>query len=97
MARFSGLRDECARSGHAALCEALEPVLFNEADAPAYKQIGQTLEMSEIAVKVAAHRIRQRLKGIIREEVLQTVTNANDLQDELGYLQSLFVKTAAHL
>jgi hypothetical protein len=48
--------------------------------------------MSEGAVKTAAHRIRARLRDIIREEILQTVDNEADLQEELHYLASLFGK-----
>ena len=44
--------------------------------APPYREIAARLGMSEAAVKVAAHRVRARLKGLIREEVLQTVASA---------------------
>ena len=83
---------ECARTGHAALCAALEPALFADADAPAYAQIAQKLGMTEAAVKMAALRIRQRLKGLIRDEVRQTVASEDDLEEELRYLLSLFGK-----
>ena len=48
--------------------------------------------MTEGAVKVAAHRIRARLKRLIREETLQTVASPQDLEEELGYLVSLFAR-----
>jgi RNA polymerase sigma-70 factor (ECF subfamily) len=89
------LEAECARTGHAALCRELEPALFNDSDAPAYAQIGQRLTMSETAVKTAAHRIRRRLGGIIRDEVSQTVVNDTDLEAELAYLLSLFARPSA--
>lgn len=84
------LEQECSRTGHDRLCAALEPVMFCDETAPAYAQIATRFGMSEAAVKMAAMRIRQRLRGIIREEVMQTVTNEGDLQEELGYLRSLF-------
>jgi RNA polymerase sigma-70 factor (ECF subfamily) len=84
------LETECARSGHAALCTALEPVMFADETASPYREIGKRLGMSEGAVKTAASRIRARLKGIVREEILQTVDNEEDLRDELHYLASLF-------
>jgi RNA polymerase sigma-70 factor (ECF subfamily) len=86
------LSAECARTGHAALCAALEPALFTDADAPAYAQIARNLGMTEAAVKMAALRVRQRLKALIRDEVRQTVASENDLQEELRYLLSLFDK-----
>jgi RNA polymerase sigma-70 factor (ECF subfamily) len=84
------LETECARTGHATLCTALEPVMFADETAAPYREIGERLSMSEGAVKTAAHRIRARLRGIIREEILQTVDNEADLQEELQYLASLF-------
>jgi RNA polymerase sigma-70 factor (ECF subfamily) len=85
---------ECARTGHAALCAALEPALFADADAPAYAQIARNLGMTEAAVKMAALRIRQRLKAMIRDEVRQTVASEDDLEEELRYLLSLFDKAS---
>jgi len=93
---LSRLENECARTGHVPLCRELEPVLFNDSDAPAYSQIAQRLDMSETAVKTAAHRIRQRLGGIIRDEVAQTVANESEFEAELGYLLSLFARPSTN-
>jgi RNA polymerase sigma-70 factor (ECF subfamily) len=81
---------DCATTGHTALFQALEPVLFAEETSPSYREIAEQLAMTEGAVKVAAHRIRARLKGLIREEVLQTVANQKDWEEEVRYLISLF-------
>jgi len=69
------LAQECARQGHSALYVALEPVLLDRHGGQSYREIGDRLGMKEGAVKMAAHRIRARLKRVIRDEVLQTVTN----------------------
>lgn len=86
------LHEECARQGHAALCAELEPVMFCDDTASGYREIGIRLGMSEAAVKMAASRIRARLKGIVRDEVLQTVANEQDWQSEVQYLMQLFGK-----
>lgn len=86
------LEAECASQGHSELCAQLQPVLFADEDAAPYREIASRLDMTEGAVKVAAHRIRARLKGIVREEILQTVANESDWQDELRYLIQLFGK-----
>ena len=83
------LTAECARSGHERLCAALEPVLFADETAGSYREIGEQLGMSEGAVKVAAHRLRVRLKNLIRAEVLQTVADERELDGELRYLIAL--------
>lgn len=88
------LEAECARNGHAELCAALEPVLFQDPNAPAYAEIAKQLGMTDAAVKTAAYRIRQRMRTFIREEVLQTVTNQEGLVEELKYLQGLFARSA---
>jgi len=84
------LETEADATGHRELCCALEPILFHEQDAPTYGEVADALGMSEGAVKMAAHRIRQRLSRLIREQVGQTVSGPEDLEAELKYLQSLF-------
>jgi RNA polymerase sigma-70 factor (ECF subfamily) len=84
------LQEECADQGHAALYAALEPAMFADDTASPYREIGTNLGMSEGAVKVAASRIRTRLRGIVREEIMQTVANEEDWQDEVRYLIQLF-------
>jgi RNA polymerase sigma factor (sigma-70 family) len=86
------LQHECATTGHRALWAALEPAMFADETASPYRQIAQQLGMSETAVKVAAHRIRTRLKGVIRDEVLQTVASEQELQHEIRYLIALFAR-----
>lgn len=84
------LARECASSGHQVLFEALEPVMLADETASPYREIGQRLNMSEGAVKTAAHRIRARLKGLIRDEIMQTVATEQEFELELRYLISLF-------
>lgn len=86
------LETECAAQGHSALCAELEPVMFSDETASTYQQIAARLGMTEGAVKVAAHRIRSRMKGIVRDEIMQTVATAADWQDELRHLIQLFGK-----
>ena len=84
------LQGECARQGHAALYSELEPGLLAEEGAASYKEIAARLSMTEPAVKVAAHRIRIRLRGLMREGVLQTVATEEDWHEEIRYLIGLF-------
>lgn len=86
------LHEECARQGYAALCSELEPVMFCDDTASGYREIGTRLGMTEAAVKMAASRIRARLKGLVRDEVLQTISNEQDWLGEVQYLMQLFQK-----
>lgn len=83
------LETECARTGHVALCSELEPVMHGDDTASSYAEIAGRLGMTTGAVTTAAHRIRARLSGLIREEVLQTVASETELQSELRYLLEL--------
>jgi RNA polymerase sigma-70 factor (ECF subfamily) len=80
------LRGEFSAIGKSALFDELKPTLTG-ASAP-YAQIAARLNMTEGAVKVAAHRLRQRYRELVREEVAQTVGNAGDVDEELRELMS---------
>ena len=51
-----------------------------------------TLEMSETAIKVAIHRLRQRFRELLRSEIAQTVADPSEVDDELSYLISIASK-----
>ena len=42
--------------------------------------------MTEAAVKSAAHRLRQRHRELLREEIAQTVTRPEEIDEEIRYL-----------
>lgn len=81
---------ESASTGHTALFTALEPALFADETSLSYREIATELGMSEVNVKVTAHRIRRRLAALIREAVLETVDSEAAWEDELRHLISLF-------
>ena len=74
-----------ARADKEALFERLKHVLTGEAGTP-YSVIADNLEMTEGAVKVAAHRLRKRFGHLLREEIAQTVERPEDVDEELRHL-----------
>ncbi len=50
------------------------------------REVAESLSMQEGAVKVAAHRLRQEYREALRAEIAQTVTNGEELDDELRRL-----------
>ncbi len=42
--------------------------------------------MSETAVKVTVHRLRQRYRELLREEIAHTVTRPEEIDEEMRYL-----------
>lgn len=53
-------------------------------------EIGQRLEMTEAAVKMALSRLRRSYGDILRAEIMETVGSHSDIQQELRYLLSTF-------
>ncbi len=49
--------------------------------------------MSEGAVKVAVHRLRQRYRKLLRDGIAETVGDEADLDDEMRYLVAVLRKT----
>ncbi len=49
-------------------------------------ETAETLGMTEGALKVAVHRLRQRYRELLRAEIAKTVADPSDVDDELRYL-----------
>jgi RNA polymerase sigma factor (sigma-70 family) len=82
------LREEYASRDKADLFEQCQPCLTGAADAPAYAELAERLAMSEPAVRVAVHRLRQRYRELLRAEVAQTVGHPDDVEAELQHLRA---------
>jgi len=78
------LRAECVTDGKAAQFDTLKETLTG--DARPYAEIAEELQISEGAVKVAVHRLRDRYRTLIRAEVMQTVASPEEAEAELRHL-----------
>jgi RNA polymerase sigma-70 factor (ECF subfamily) len=76
------LRSEYADSGRARLFDALKCCLAGGADV-AYADLAGRLGMTEGAVKVAVHRLRQRYRDRLRGLIADTVATAEEVDDEI--------------
>jgi len=83
---LSALRQEHETAGKLSLFDALKIFLTGESGAPPLRQVAQTLEMTEGAVKVAVHRLRQKYREQLRSEIAQTLTAEDDVENELAVL-----------
>jgi RNA polymerase sigma-70 factor (ECF subfamily) len=86
---FQRLRYEYLRSGREHLFECLSPFLSKEGASDAYAGMARELRMSEAAIAVAVHRLRQRYRECLRFKVGETVTHPDELKEEMRYLFSL--------
>jgi DNA-directed RNA polymerase specialized sigma24 family protein len=83
---FARLREESQRSASAPLLERLNTLLSDEPDRPSQAEIAREFGMTENAVKQAFHRLRQRYRQVLREEVAHTVATPAEIEDELRHL-----------
>jgi RNA polymerase sigma-70 factor (ECF subfamily) len=90
-AALQALRDEMEKAGKREQFDALEGSLTGEDDAPR-REIAARLGMSEGAVKVAVHRLRQRYRKLLRATIAETVSDEADLDDEMRYLLTVLRK-----
>ena len=81
-----GLRREYVEDGKRELFDRLVPCLAGDVEAQPYAEIAAGLEMSEGAVKVAAHRLRTGFRVRLRSEIAQTVADAEDVENEIHAL-----------
>ena len=83
---FARLREESQRSPNAPLLERLNTLLSDEPDRPSQAEIAREFAMTENAVKQAFHRLRQRYRQLLREEVAHTVATPAEIEEELRHL-----------
>lgn len=84
------LRGEHDRAGKAEQFAQLKPYLTADGAAQPYAAVAASLGMSEVAVKMAVHRLRGRYRELIRQAVAQTVETPEDAEDELRSLAAIF-------
>jgi RNA polymerase sigma factor (sigma-70 family) len=83
------LESEYRAAGNAVLFDRLKEFLVGERGRPTQAGIAAELDMTENAVKQAFHRLRQRYRVLLREEIAHTVIARGDVEDELRHLVSI--------
>jgi RNA polymerase sigma-70 factor (ECF subfamily) len=86
------LSAEFARDGKAELFEALKPCLLGERTTQPYATLASKLAMTEGSVKVAVHRLRQRYRQLLRDEIANTVAKPEEVEEELRYLFAVLAR-----
>jgi RNA polymerase sigma factor (sigma-70 family) len=84
------LREESIAEGKGKLFEELRPFLMIGKSAIPYAQAAAALGLTEGAVRVAVHRLRQRYRALLREEISQTLSDPAQVEDEMQALFSAF-------
>jgi hypothetical protein len=85
------VQGEYASAGKGVLFMALRFSIAGEQAGEPYAKLSAELGMSEPALRVAVHRLRQRYRQVLRDEIARTV--ANDAEVE-GEIRNLFAALA---
>jgi len=73
----------------------LKMYLTGEQPQSSYADAASELAMSEGAVKVRVHRLRKQFRELVRDEIAQTVSSPDEIEDELRYLFSSVTRSSA--
>ena len=83
------LQNEYSRAGKTAWFELLQVFLSGEPNRGATAEIADKLNISDGAVRVAAHRLKQRYGQMLRQEIANTLSNEHEIDEEIRYLLSV--------
>ncbi|KPK40005.1 MAG: hypothetical protein AMJ65_10960 [Phycisphaerae bacterium SG8_4] len=86
------LKAESSGTRRQTLFENLKAHLAGQSNTVPYRELATKLEMTEGAIKVAVHRLRQRYRELLREHIAQTVSGPEQIEDEI---RALFVALAS--
>ncbi len=82
------LGEEMRETGGERKFDLLKDFLMGEISSKTYAQVGESLDMTEGAVKVAVHRMRRRFGLLLRAEIARTVSDQKEVEGEIRYLIS---------
>jgi RNA polymerase sigma factor (sigma-70 family) len=85
---MNSLAGETANEGKAEFFALAKPFLTGEAEPNSYPPLAQTMGMTEGALRVAIHRLRQRYREILSQEIGKTVQGPEAVEEELRHLLS---------
>ena len=88
---LSELRQDYAGRGQTEAFDLLAPHLLTKQDEGVYGTLAETLGMPSATVRQILSRLRKRYGRLFREQVLETVTDERDLDDELRNLLKLLL------
>ncbi len=90
------LEQEYAAAGNGAIFEHLKEYLTREKGSLAYREVAQHSGLSEGAARVAVHRLRKRYRQTLEDEIAQTVSHADEIEDEIRQLFTALGPESGH-
>jgi RNA polymerase sigma-70 factor (ECF subfamily) len=84
------LREKAVKANNELLFDYLKIYLTSDRSAAPYSVMAKKLDMTEGAVRTAIHRFRMSYRRLLREEISQTVSSQNEIEEELIDLFNAF-------
>lgn len=86
-AAFARLRGEAEQAGKLELFRRLAEFLVERPDEAEYARAAEELHLRRNTLAVAVHRMRHRLRELVREELMETTSNQTEVEEELRTLR----------
>jgi len=83
---YARLESEYREQGRGALFETLQFALTGSRSSVPYVELARQLQTTDGAVRVAVHRLRQRYRELLREAIADTVSQPEEVEEELRHL-----------
>ena len=80
------LREKWEAAGRGVEFDQLKDCLLGEGPSGGYQALATRLGTTEGAARTSAHRLRRNFQAKLRDEVAATVSNPEDVEDEIRYL-----------
>jgi RNA polymerase sigma-70 factor (ECF subfamily) len=80
------LKQELSDAGRGEEFEKLKGFLTGDGPKVPYRQVALELRTTEEAVKTSVHRLRQRFGTLLRQEIAETVSTPEEIDDEVRHL-----------
>jgi RNA polymerase sigma-70 factor (ECF subfamily) len=91
------VREEYSRQRPQHVFAVLQRFLPGSARPPSYEEAAQQLGVSLGALRSEVHRLRGRLRMLLREEVAQTVSAPHEIEPEMGHLRRVLMEDSSGL
>lgn len=85
------LRQEYSKRGQEQAIDLLEPYLLTKQEDGIYSMLSESMGKPEATVRQTLSRLRQRYGQMLREHVLETISDERDLYDELRHVIKLLL------
>jgi RNA polymerase sigma factor (sigma-70 family) len=82
------LASDYSAAGRGPLFDLLQDYVWGDKSTTTLAEIASELDLTEEAVKKAVQRLRARFRGCLRDEVAQTLTSPDQIDEELQHLRA---------